>query len=356
MKINKIIKLAELYSYAVSRVYDILDTKRTVDTVCKKINSFLKDNEKINSIDFKLRFAKIAQDKFNQLVATYLKIPHVNLSISELNNRLSEGVNQDDLQFFLHDLIHEALAPQSIKKFKSLDEQFENKKQEILEEVREEREDEYEDGEDQDLILPKYSLDNEVYSLEDFIEEDVAEALTSKNSIAKNGICKYIKLVMTSIANECFDLNLSDSEEMFEEYINESYVSTFVSRVKDRINSDLSKIKNPKYSDLAKKFVKSISHVLDKSEKEIEEKYDIFLNDIVRPVLQEAKNFVGANFGTKEYYSFKEERANPKGEKPVSELTDDFKMSLLRRWVLSLDNEANNLIKRNSGEQLQFNY
>ena len=72
-EINKIVKLANFYSYAVSHVSDILGTGRTINTICKSVNDFLKNNKDVNNLEFKIQVAKMAQDKFNQLIVPYLQ-------------------------------------------------------------------------------------------------------------------------------------------------------------------------------------------------------------------------------------------------------------------------------------------
>jgi len=359
MKSNKILKLAYFYSYAVSGSFDVLDTGRTVDTICKKIKDFLNQNKNIDKIDFKMRVAKNAQDKFNKLVVPYLGMTPVDIGIIDLKSRLESDVNQDDLQFFLHDLIHEAMEQGSIEKFKKLDEAFSERENVILDEMKEDEEleeywEESDDGEDVFTKMPEYRLDSEVYSLEDFIDEQVAEALTNKTKITENGLYKYMKTILIGIANEHFNFHWPQTESFFEDYVSDSdNVKKYLEEVLDKLKEDVDRVKNLKYKKLAEKFLHSAKRWIHDAINNFDS--DRSLDQIIRPILTNTKNWIGSNFNIKEKDIFTDKfRPNPMGEKSIADLSDDFKMSILRRWALALERDVNEMISRRVGEQFEF--
>lgn len=370
MNYNKILKLAYLYSYAISETYDAVNAGRTVDTICKMIKNFFEKNKEEyldkEIVDFKMNVANMAQNKFNQLIVPYLQMQPVDVGISSLRQRLEEDVNQDDLQFFLHDLIHEILQEGSIKKFDTLDKEFAEKEEETLREMEEsgdfKKDNSYwEEDEEGDLIFsppggkPIYKRNTEVYSLEDFIEEQVAESLTNKTKIAENGIYKYIKILMIGMANEMFNFNWSQNESSFEEPIyNLNELDSFLDEIIEQVSNDVNTVINNEYKEKAKKFLNSlkgwIRDIKNNIQKEYSEKECVYINNIFKSILKNTKNWIGSNFDVKERKIFpsseEEFYPNPMGEKGYSKITDDFKMSLLRRWVLAVDKEVRNMIEK----------
>lgn len=97
---NSFLKLSKtFYRLATSQVFDVLNSGRTIDTIAKKVSSFLSSHPKINKPDFQIQIAEMAEDKFNNLVVPYLKIPAVHL-LDSFRPLIQNQQNQDDLQFF----------------------------------------------------------------------------------------------------------------------------------------------------------------------------------------------------------------------------------------------------------------
>lgn len=363
-RFNSVLKLAQLYSYSVSAAFDILDSKRTADTICKKISSFLaqnKGNKKINPVKFRMQVAKIAADKLSSIVMPYIKMDKPEFDFKGLERRIKSEQNQDDLQFFLHDIIHEVLSPGSIAKFVGLDDKYQEMEVEILEKMKtdpryQDSWDTNDDGEEEFHAEPVYSIKNEVYSLEDFIEEDVAEALTNKTKVAENGLYKYIKSILVSTANDVFDFGWPLSEWEFDlAGVNPDDVEIFLQKVSDKVQKDVANVKNEKYKVIANRFFKSVLAIINEISSGLDVE-DYYLSGGIKKFLSMAKEFVSKNFGTADLQGWFEQkqlakekdrieelkRKNDNRERPgrgrsISILTDEFKMSILRRWLLAID-------------------
>lgn len=266
--------------------------------------------------------------------------------------------------FFLHDLLHEILTPGSTNSFKEKDEQFAGNQEETLEEMKNEREfkdswDEDEESNEYFSASPRFELNQEVYTLEDFIEEQVAEALTNKNKIASNGLEKYVKTTLIGLINQHFEKSFPQVAYEFETVFKSRYfkwdnIYQFFRDVTGKVISDTSQVKNPKYKNLAEKFCKSflvwLRNLETELEKSFEENDEISIDDLVDPLLHKTKQWIGANFNIRQekFKIFDRENVefepNEFGEKPISDLTDDFKMSIARRWLLAVDKEVDKMI------------
>ncbi len=98
--------IKEFKKLAVSDTFDLLGKPLTLP----ELEAIIKE-KKIPEIVA----AKIAQDKFNQLIAPYLKMKPVNLLTGK------DSMGDEGLDMFLHDLIHEAIREGSIAEFKIKD-------------------------------------------------------------------------------------------------------------------------------------------------------------------------------------------------------------------------------------------
>ena len=380
--INNILKLANFYSYAVSQAFDLLDSKRTIQSICDKVKDFVSkgglSEESHRLLNY--RVAKMAAYKFNKLVVPYANMPSV--TISDMENRLLKGQNQDELNFFLHDLIHELLSPGSINKFLIKDEEIANSMnpEDDEEEDDEEEDDEEEDDEeDYEEDKPKfiYELSSPGYSLEEYIEEQVAESLTDKNKVTNNGLVKYISNLMIGVANSQFGCDFSDTEWDFDHPIDGEDVRSFFDEVNSEIETDISNLKNAKYKNLATKFYHSLKNwqaniltnvlppghedIPEYKSKDIEQENkkrydtDTNLNSIIRPIIGDTRQWIQSNFNINPP-SISNKKPSLKEEKPISDLTNEYKMSLLRRWLLAVDRGTSIILGENLSRQLSFDF
>jgi len=366
MNIKKLSQVVNnFYKLSVSLTYDVLGTERTINSISKSFLDYLKSNPDVDPIEFKLKFAKAAQDKFNKLIVPYLNISPVNLNLQDLKERLIKDVNQDDLQFFLHDLLHEILKPGSVKEFEKLDKEFEERQEETLDLMKEDSdfEDRWQEDDEGDEYFqgePRYELSHEVYSLEDYIEEQVAEALTNKDKITDNGLIRYFDGIFIGTLNNKFGTHYSfrawDLDMIYKN------IDDFLDLIKEKIETDVAEIKNTKYKNLGKKFLNSLVFWIKEFENKYKDEDEFNPNKILRSLKEKIKNWIGANFNIKQKkfdYQIKNDsdnkyEENPLGEKAIADLTDDFKMSLARRWALSLDVLAKEMMSSQYGKQLKL--
>jgi hypothetical protein len=253
------------------------------------------------------------------------------------------------------------LTPGSTKKFKELDEEFNQRQNETLEEMKEEREfrdfwETDEEGEEYFSAIPRYELSHEVYSLEDFIEEQVAESLTNKNKIAENGLEKYVKTTLIGLMNQIFETSHSQNDFEFQSVWRWKEVEKYFYSISQKVSSDIETVHNPKYKNLALKFNAAFQNWLSNLEKELEKTFDedqeISLTDLINKLLSKTSQWIGTHFNVRELKNqiFNENKdkieyePNEFGEKEISKLTDDFKMSLARRWLLAVDKEVDHII------------
>lgn len=347
------------YRLAVSKTFDVLGTGRTADTIAKKISAFLSSHPEINRPKFQIQAAEMAENKFNHLVAPYLKIPPVDVLNSGFRETIKNQQNQDDFQFFLHDLLHEILTPGSTKKFQELDNEFNRRQNETLEEMKSEREfrdswETDESGEKYFSAEPRYELSHEVYSLEDFLEEQVAESLTNKNKISNNGLEKYVKTTAIGLINDFFQESYSQNASEFHPVWRWKLIEEYIFLFSQKVSSDVQTVTKSNYKILAQKFNRSFQYWLSKLktdlQNEFEELGEVSVNDFIHTLLQKTSDWVGANFNLKQekFKIFDRENVefepNEFGEKPIQNLTDEFKMSLARRWLLAVDKEIDKMI------------
>ena len=238
------------------------------------------------------------------------------------------------------------MTAESTKKFQELDQKFNRRQNETLEEMKDEREfddswETNEEGEDYFAVLPRYELSHEVYFLEDFIEEQVAESLTNKTKIAENGLRKYIKTILIGLMNQEFGTSFHQKEFEFHPVWRWKEIENYLRLISIKVNSDVADIKNLKYKNLAQKFNRSFQHWISALKIKLEQRFDknneVSLADLVNELLSKTSQWVGANFNVRELKCqiFDEDKiefkSNEFGEKEINNLTDDFKMSLARR-------------------------
>jgi hypothetical protein len=208
-----VIKLAEKFAFkyskqirkeAASKAFDILGLTPRL----KEIEAIVKDKGLSAG-----QACEWAQFKFNKLVVPYLNMKPVN------------NVATTDLEFFLHDLIHEAIKPGSIDYFKK---------------------------QDDDKSIPTH----EKYNIQDYIDEDIAEVFS--NGQLAQGIAAYfanfeykindkaltsmddlVKVIKEFVARDALSVANSKQRKAFEE-ISKVIISKF-SR-DSAINSELNKV------------------------------------------------------------------------------------------------------------------
>lgn len=359
---NNILKLANFYNYAVSQVIDILNAGRAIDAIAFKFDNFTNKynftEKQKKQVAYKI--IKMGQDKFNKLVAPYLKMEPINLNINFNIPGQGEITALYAIPLYLHDLIHETSLPGSIKKF-----EIKNK-------------------------------ENSPYSLEELIEEQTVTAISlNLPGLSQLGI--YIENTLSSIINN-FDFNDEFATEVenledksfelnFDEYqkiknkikhleqqkipIYTSMLERLLQEFFDKLKNDIENISNVKYKNMAEKFLKFLRQKYKSIDVSSEkffpiEKHDFFKDVTVRlksHLQNSAKEFEDRFFSRKTNLSdpnnssneiFREKRYEQKQEGPIADLTDDFKMSLIRRWVLAVDQETDNILEQS--RQLSFDF
>lgn len=250
---------SDLYKCGASEVFNILELTPTLKDIEKTVN----DKSLNDSV-----VAKLAQDLFNKLVVPYLKMNPVNLTFKR------------DLDFFLHDLIHEALKEGSIKRFEEIDK-----------------------GNDTE------------YNLQDYIDEDIAEYLSS--SRLEGGLFIYFQKMS-------YKLDPSEIKS----------IDDLVRLINKKINEDLLQVKNNKQNKFMNHLKKVISYrilnssdIIDKIKENALEPSDIKVRNMFRTIEVMVKGYL-------------EDTLN-KGQ-PIIE--DELCASLIRRWLLAVKKGVNNLV------------
>ena len=352
--INKILKMASFYSYAVSQVIDILDVNRTLDTIMEKVQNFVEKNnfteEQQKQLSYKI--IKMGQDKFNKLVAPYLKMEPVNLDINFSIPGQGSISPMFAIPFYLHDLVHETSLPGSIEKFEA-----KNK-------------------------------DGSGYSLEELIEEQVVASVSlSKGAVNQFGV--YIQSKIENITSQ-FDFNdeITNKVEDLEQKISTSSDSQQIAEMENEatelkkqrksvyfpelqkvlqkffqeLRNDVENVQNPKYKAIAEKFVR----FLQQNYKSVDPDSIQLWNTFGGNAYQQANRletfsrmFVNKFFSQKQNYVSpdspeRESQVQNKSEGPIADLTDDYKMSLIRRWYLAVDQEVDNILEQS--RQLSFEF
>lgn len=301
--------MASFYSYAVSQVIDILDVNRTLDTIMEKVQNFVEKNnfteEQQKQLSYKI--IKMGQDKFNKLVAPYLKMEPVNLDISFSIPGQGNLPPMFAIPFYLHDLVHEASIPGSIKKFEKKDKE------------------------------------GSPYSLEELMEEQTIGAVSFGDPrIIPNQIEEYISRNLKFIKEN--ELNPSDS---FEEQKNILFHKFF-----EKFMNDIEQIQNIKHKNMSTKLFKYLRNyllLLHKSFSYDEEmSNDYNLEVLISDFLSYSEKFINK-------FDYKNNSSSPNSpQAPIADLTDDFKMSLIRRWYLAVDQEVDNILEQS--RQLSFEF
>ena len=111
VKYNKLYKKIDLYLLKSEGVSDVINILGITPEIKEIHNIYTRDFLANDKSYLTANVLKFTQDKFNQMVAKYLKIPDVHIIDQDYIERYN-------LDLFLHDLIHEAIRPGSIKDFK----------------------------------------------------------------------------------------------------------------------------------------------------------------------------------------------------------------------------------------------
>jgi len=245
MKLFKLAGIFSLkYSLGVSESFNVLGLTPTLKELEKIVKQELIDP---------LEACKVAQAKFNQLVSPYLKMKPVNIYFSE------------DFEFFLHDLIHEAIREGSIARFKETD---------------------------------KQKPSSTRYSLQDYMDEDIAEYLSS--SKMEGGLLVYVEYLGERLNGE-----LNTPQDL-------------ARQINDLMSKDIETIQNPKQKSILNTLKKSLVFKII-SDIEVAKLISLKkINIITKILLQQTRNFIESRV------------------KSVPIIDNELVASLLRRWLIAL--------------------
>ena len=266
-------KSNKLYKKAVSDSFEILGVAPLVSEVANFVEKsvFVRPEEA----------AEIAQSKFNKLVSPYLNMEAANVPMTQ------------DFEFYLHDLIHEAMKPGSVQTFIERD-----KKPGV------------------------YSR----YSLQEYLDEDIAEYMTSRRY--SGGLEVYIE----GIPSRLNYLKLRESASPKEELI---------SQVGALMSNDISSINDLNQKIFLEKIKKFFVRLL-KNKEMISDSYNEMslthaFSDLIKDKLPE-------------FYSKKQNT----GE--TSKLLSNPRIaSLIRRWLIALKKHFEDLeLHRNSDPEFEL--
>lgn len=264
-----------IYKKAVSESFEVLGAAPLVAEISKLVDGPL------SIVDME-EATKIALFKFNKLVVPYLDMEPV-----------SDIKIIDGFEFYLHDLIHEAIKPGSVKSFNERDE---------------------------DKTVRWQSN----YSLQEYLEEDIAEYLTSRRY--DNGLAAYLENLVYKIPNIS---NIKTKENL-------------LAVIEMILNKDIQSIEDSnqkKFLETFKKFVlNSIKNnkINLASAKTISEQ-KTFIRQIMHDVLVE--------FEYKQFYKKKH-----KSGQTSKLLTNERVASLIRRWLTALKKDIEELINKKMKE------
>ena len=335
--INKILKMASFYSYAVSKIFNILDSDLSLDVIAKKINSFVKQNnlsiDEHMAINYKV--FQLAEDKFNKLVVRTLNREDPNLNMSEINlaqNRAdvfqSKQAANQILSFCLHDMIHEASIPGNLKRFEQKDKEIRKNK--------------------------SLSLDAPRYSLEEFIEEQVVASLSYDKSLFSQQLDKYvINLIKIIKANPNLWVINGDEGIDYTSTYNQQNIENFFQVLNNQIQTDVDNIGNPKYKVIGEKFFHSLKNWMNNLIKDLSSKFQdgsqfSWENEIEKPIKSKIVQWSHLYFSMKSEAPISTDSENIIYDKPVSELVDDRKAALLRLWIKSVYNIVSEAASKSS--------
>ena len=302
--------MASFYSYAVSQVIDILDVNRSLNSIEEKVSNFVNKNnfteEQKKDLAYKIIY--MGQDKFNKLVVPYLKMEPIDMSknIQIPNPSLFRDIT-GSIPFYLHDLVHEASIPGSIKKFEKKDKE------------------------------------GSPYSLEELMEEQTVGSVSFGDPrIIPNQMEEYISRNLRFIKEN--ELNPSDSFEEQKKILFHKFFEKFM--------NDIEQIQNIKHKNMSKKLFKYLRNyllLLHKSFSYDEEmSNDYNLEVLISDFLSYSEKFINK-------FDYKNNSSSPNSpQAPIADLTDDFKMSLIRRWYLAVDQEVDNILEQS--RQLSFEF
>lgn len=246
------------YKKAVSESFEVAGAAPLISEVAKMVDNPLALISIEEAADFALA-------KFNKLVVPYLDIEPI-----------SDIEVIDDFEFYLHDLIHEAMKPGSIKSFIERDE---------------------------DSSTPSH----EKYSLQEYLEEDIAEYLTSRKY--DGGLNVYLEILSKKLDYS----KISNKKDLLHE------VNATLARDISLTSDHNQKI----FLDKFKKFVlNSInqSNIIDFTEPSVEQEFLLISKKI-------------NSFYDKKHSSGQTSKMLP----------NDRVASLIRRWLTALKNDLKSL-------------
>lgn len=396
--INNILKLANFYSYAVSQVLNLSDTRRDITTIYEKINNFYFGSDLTQEQQKQLAYkiVKMAQDKFNKLVVPYLDMEPVYIAQKILNPSSTISNYLEIISFYLHDFIHEASLPGSLKKFEEKDKEDSPYS---LEEIIEE----------QSVGTASYGsqpqLNEAVYNIINPIIENLRYEFHSDQIISQyDKLTKELLSLQENNFNDPSFLNetkeVSDRKSEIKSKIEllkpkrTRIIILFLERVLAdffrKFDEDIENINNNKYKSVAnnffkylKNYAKSIDLATIAHDNSLYPKsFDDIMNSLVQKLIsnkyfyqfslrQVVDRDMAEAIRLRNIENVKKEfsKKNPNEEmlnivdlrtvedlkkrfrdleKPVMNLWDERKASLLRRWLLAVDQGVDNILKQNS--------
>lgn len=393
MKSNFLKKLAKydgtiylqssLRKLAVSESFEMLELTPSLREIASKVHRFvLKESTEYKGeagshkdvIDYDIQltrlFVNMTLDKYKQLVLPYIDGKGFNFDYDKLYR---PGQRQSDPFYYLllHDLIHETIRPGSNVTFRKIDdkEKDDRKKNILLGLNKEELKD-----------VRKITRDKIPYSLEQFIEEDVAVRISSvrdnksRESFPGFGIRTYVDYMMISILNEVFGtkFQLTDYIEHLVAPEEIGKIFNFFQKLVEYIERDIKKIKNTKYKEVATAYLHSLKGwIRNLNEKVLHNRIPngIKMQDLIETILIKTLNWCSIKFNFPNIFSREDfprkdiliddpgtgrnllqERVTHK-ESPIQSLTDERKMSLLRRWLRAVHIGVNKIITEHNRDE-----
>jgi hypothetical protein len=278
--IDLILEKAQLYCNAVSETFDILNTGRDINSIIIQVN-----RSKISKEVFGIE----ALEKFNKLVLIPMKITP--MTPDECINHPSY-----DLDFFLHDLVHEAMKRGSLKYFQSIDEK-------------------------EDF--------GQLYTLEDYINEDIAEYYSNKKLQNGNGLELYL-LNRLEVAAAAANLEFAIDPDNIKLLLIDAFKKIF---------DDIDAISNPKLKSLAFLAFKSLKHfafteLVDKNQQvslqNIKSRLRLQLSNILKKIFNRTMLEV-SNLSQEQRAQYSMHKVSPQ-----KSFVDEQIATKLRLWLTSL--------------------
>lgn len=242
--LNKKINTYLKYSLAAAQSFNILGLTPNLEELKKLVYSKFMDP---------IEACYLAQKRFNQMVAPYLGMKEVNLNPYVLG----------DFRDFLHDLIHEGLKEGSVAKFIETD------------------------------ASPPSPTN---YSLQDYIDEDIAQFLSSEKKLT-NGLAAYVDNLPGRISE-----TIASKQDLAKE-------------VNKILTQDIESIKNNEQKKFLIEFKKSfIFQILNSKEK---------LEDILYSLIPFTEEYMNKAYN-------------------LSIIDNELIASLLRRWLMQVKKDLEN--------------